>query len=330
MRRSQLHPSRPAFTLIELLVVIAIIGVLVGLLVPAVQKVRESAARAQCSNNLKQIALAVHNYHNTHNHFPPNNVFSYDPTTPSWSWLVVILPELEQSGLYQQLGVPKANIDQSLQGILAIVPTFCCPSDPATGAATQPSNYDMNDPTLGPLSYTPGNYKANVGSNWGGGAPGSPYWWGTDPQWCVSDKNNSNPATTYDGCGAGNGVIWDYLNPGFPNGKAIRLNLIKDGTSNTIMLGEAASGLDYMNSWQHADTTIATCAYPPNHKNPATGQPYPPTDWWNQYGFTSYHSGGANFVMADGSVHFIADDVDLATFRAMGSRMGSESMTLPF
>jgi prepilin-type N-terminal cleavage/methylation domain-containing protein/prepilin-type processing-associated H-X9-DG protein len=329
--RAHTRPTRRAFTLIELLVVIAIIAILIALLVPAVQKVREAAARTQCVNNLKQLALAVHNYHDAYKSFPANNVYSYDPTTPSWSWMVQILPQIEQAPLQQQLGATAGvPIDKSLAGILQVVPLFRCPSDPDVYTTmTQPSNYDMNDPNLGPLTYTAGSYKANVGSNWGGGAPGSPFWWGTDPQWCVADSNNSNPATTYDGCGYGNGVIWDYLNPGVPKGGPIRILSVTDGTSNTIMIGEAAAGRDYMNSWQHGDTTIATCAYPPNHKNPA-GQLYPPTDWWNQYSFTSFHTGGSNFAMTDGSVQFISDNVNLTVFRAMGTRAGNEVAALPF
>jgi prepilin-type N-terminal cleavage/methylation domain-containing protein len=323
---------RAAFTLIELLVVIAIIAILISLLVPAVQKVRDAAARAQCSNNLKQLALAVHNYHDARKTFPPNNVYTYDPTTPSWSWLVNIMPMIEQDGLYNQLGAPRGiSIDKSLPGIAMAVSLFRCPSDDYPLDPTQqPSNYDMNDPSLGPLSYTAGNYKANVGSNWGGGAPGSPYWWGTDPQWCVADPANSNPASAYDGCGFGNGIIWDYTNPAAPNGMPIRFAAVLDGTSNTIMLGEAAAGLDFQNSWQHADTAIATCAYPPNHRNPATGGLYPPADWFNQYSFTSLHTAGVNFALTDGSVRFITDGIDLTTFRAMGTRNGGEIFSSSF
>jgi prepilin-type N-terminal cleavage/methylation domain-containing protein/prepilin-type processing-associated H-X9-DG protein len=329
LRRSPGASGRRAFTLIELLVVISIIAILIGMLVPAVQKVRDAAARTQCTNNLKQLGLALHNYHSSFNRFPDNKVYGYDPTGPSWSWLVNILPMIEQTTLYNQTGVTLGkNIDQSLIAIAQPVPTFRCPSDPygVTGPVQQPSNYDMNDPVLGPLTYSVGNYKANMGSNWGGGAPGSPTWWGTDPQWCNADLTNPNPATAFDGCGFGDGIIWDYKNPAVPGGRSIRITDVTDGTSNTIMLGESAAGKDFQNSWQHADTAIATTVMPPNCKNPATGLPYPPDNWNNQYSFSSWHSGGAHFAMTDGSVRFIGDNIDLLTFRAMGTRNGNDTI----
>src|SRR6202158_6193350 len=98
-------PGRRAFTLIELLVVISIIAILIGMLVPAVQKVRDAAARTQCSNNLKQLALGIHNHHSAFNTFPDNKTYSFDPTGPSWSWLVNILPMVEQTTLYNLTGV---------------------------------------------------------------------------------------------------------------------------------------------------------------------------------------------------------------------------------
>jgi prepilin-type N-terminal cleavage/methylation domain-containing protein len=194
-RFSAIQPSLPqqrrGFTLIELLVVIAIISVLIGLLLPAVQKVREAANRMQCANNLKQLALGVHNYLSAHNgQFPPDSLYTYDPTAPNWSWLAHILPQIDQQNLFTQAnigGSPPNNINQSLPQIATRVKLFLCPSDPDAwrGPRSYPSNFDMYDPVLGPLTYEVSCYRANIGSNWGGGPPGSPLWWGTDPQWCT-------------------------------------------------------------------------------------------------------------------------------------------------
>jgi hypothetical protein len=305
----------------------AIIAILMGLLLPAVQKVRESANRAQCANNLRQLAIAVHNFHADRGNFPPDTVYTYDPTGPNWSWLAHILPYVEQENLYKAahvVGAPPNNINQSLPQIATQVKGFLCPSDPDAwrGPQSHASNFDMNDPVLGPLTYGVTCYRSNIGSNWGGGPPGSPLWWGTDPQWCNPDPNNSNPSTTYDGCVYGNGVIFETANP-------IRITDVIDGSSNTIMLGEALTGKDYQNAWCHMDNAIATCAYPPNAKNPATGKDYPPDQWYNRYAFTSNHPVGAQFAMTDGSVRFIRDSIELATFRAMGTRALGEMIPAP-
>ncbi len=130
----------------------------------------------QCANNLKQLALAVHNFHSAHGRFPPNSLYSYDPTGPNWSWLAHILPEVEQNNLYSQAnigGSPPNNINQSLPQIAQRVKTFLCPSDPSAfnGPVSYPSNFDMYDPALGPLTYEVTCYRANIGSNWGAGLP---------------------------------------------------------------------------------------------------------------------------------------------------------------
>jgi hypothetical protein len=254
-------------------------------------------------------------------------VYTYDPTGPNWSWLTYCMPHLEQDNLFATTGVtnrPPNNINQSLTAIATPVKSFLCPSDPNawSGPVVRPSNFDMLDPVKGPLTYAVSCYKANIGSNWGGGPPGSALWWGTDPQWCNPDPSNSNPATTYDGCAFGNGVIFETPHP-------VRITDITDGTTNTIMIGEALSGKDYQNSWCHMDNAIATCAYPPNAKNPATGKDYPPDQWWNRYAFTSAHTGGCQFAMVDGSIHFINDTIDLSLFRALGTRGLGEVAQLP-
>jgi prepilin-type N-terminal cleavage/methylation domain-containing protein len=314
-RRSRRFAHR-AFTLVELLVVIAVIGILVALLLPAVQAARESARRGQCDNNLKQLALAVHGVHDRRGTFPPNSMITYDPTAPNWSWLANILPEMEQRALFEAAAIgsyqPNA-IDQSLPQIATEIPAFKCPSDSNAYQGTQShaSNFDMLDPVLGPLTYAITCYRANIGANWGGGAPGSALWWGTDPQWCNPDPTNADPNTTYDGCYYGNGVIYETKRPE-------RMASVRDGTSSTFLIGEALCGKDYQNSWCHMDNAIATCAYPPNAKNPVTGQD-----------FTSQHPGGVQFAMTDGSSRFISEQINLQTFRALATRAAHEAVQVP-
>jgi prepilin-type N-terminal cleavage/methylation domain-containing protein/prepilin-type processing-associated H-X9-DG protein len=303
------HPTRRGFTLIELLVVIAIIAILIGLLVPAVQKVRDAAARSTCQNNLKQLGLGHHGYHDVKKKFAPGNGYG-GPSPLRRSWCVLILPHIEQGPIYNGINLNLSQLDnatagptgktnlQLIQQNLALV---LCPSD--TSAATPLTRTD----NAASLTLALTSYASNVGdhvNNAGTGAPNPPF-----PVY----GNGSDRATNT------RGVITRY---GFSAG----VGDITDGTSNTYLLGEVVPVWCNWQDWGHQ--SFATTAYPPNHRNAdfANGV-LAPSDHINCITFRSKHTGGVNFVFCDGSVRFISEGIDFATYRALASRSGGEPVS---
>ena len=323
-----LYPRRAAFTLIELLVVIAIIAILIGLLLPAVQKVREAAARMSCSNNLKQLALAAHSYHDAEGYFPVNSLIQdrqNNWNAPNWSWLARILPYIEQDNLYRQGNIPISSFaqnDATKATVATQIKTFLCPSDPssATGPWTDRANL------VGmPIGLT--NYKGVSGANWG--------------LWSWAEQNPPDDAG-----GIGIGCDAQWVNPstidgsenGLNDGDGLffrtdfrhkhRITDISDGTSNTFMVGEDLPSMNVHCAWPFANTATGTCAIAPNARQ-ANGVPYPMGQWPNVYSFHSMHTGGLQFANADGSVHFISNTILLPTYRALATMRGGEVVSLP-
>ena len=306
MRRSR---SR-GFTLIELLVVIAIIAILIALLLPAVQQAREAARRSSCKNNLKQIGLALHNYHDTHNAFPPGqfNWIGHDGTPvllgpKRTCWFQQILPYIDQAPLYNSFNFSAGSIlaygSTAFAQRYQVVPTVMCPSDPASGkvqtagATTSASGQGFH-----------GNIVACAGSNANFGNSGS-------------------------GVGASlNGMFYPL--------SSTRIRDVVDGTSNTLMAGEIVISNDtaahdlrgrYYNSWQ--GNVLFSSDLPPN---PTTGDrssycnaiPQAPCQALGttnvvQY-LRSYHIGGAHVVLADGAVRFISSNLSTTIMQNLGAR----------
>ena len=308
---------RVGFTLIELLVVIAIIAILIGLLLPAVQKVREAAARMSCSNNLKQLGIAVHSYHDGNNRLPyswsPNN-YGYDNNGRSWSWLSQILPYIEQDNLHRagQLGTagtlsgvapaaPILTFNQAAAVHAMQIKTFLCPSDPAG----QQIKFDRaNGSTSAGAGNT--NYKGVAGSNWA---------WGN---WV-----HAGPTGNTNGLDAGNGTFYRS-----DNNRALTLVGISDGTSNTLIIGEDLTARNTHCGWARANYSTGTAAIPLNTSLPGSTPQFAASDWPNVYSFRSQHTTGAQFANGDGSVRFVRQSVDLAQYRAAATISGGEVVNL--
>jgi prepilin-type N-terminal cleavage/methylation domain-containing protein/prepilin-type processing-associated H-X9-DG protein len=314
--------QEPGFTLIELLVVIAIIGVLIALLLPAVQKVREAAHRTQCANNLKQIALACHAYADASGCLPVNRYAYLDKPdeygsiwanpnwntgqdSRTWSFLAVILPFLEQDNLFRQGDIPRSTLKSS--GVAdRTIKTYLCPSDRAYSAGPQVQNTIYTDDLRCGLT----NYKGVMGSNFDWGVwynPGTgcictPAWWsGDNDPWANGD---------------GILLACSYQCPR-------RFSHITDGMSNTFLIGEDSWNVntDGGSTWAGSIGATATCAIPPNLRAV--------TDWTTMFGFRSSHPGGVQFAFADGSVRFISDAIPLGVYRALGTMAGGEAVTVP-
>jgi prepilin-type N-terminal cleavage/methylation domain len=344
-----------AFTLVELLVVIAIIGILIALLLPAVQAAREAARRMQCTNYQKQIALAAHNHESTRKVFPaallgeissgytfPSGAFLQVPYVWSWSALAELSPFLEQASVYNTMDLRQPLYDPSShqfttanrEAVGTTIKTFLCPSDSQQQATA--SAYGVTNP--GSTNYA---FCAGTGEAYGSAPLGS---------------------------------LWNTNGP-FMAGKKFSLSAITDGTSNTVMLSESTLGTgiegtstdpkDYRTNYAYAGSvttlTESACAsalqwnmdyrhgyswttgeyrcasynhfYVPNAKNYdciANNSDYSSQTGGTPFGLRaarSWHTGGVNVALLDGSVHFVSDSVALSTWRAYATRSGGEAVS---
>jgi prepilin-type N-terminal cleavage/methylation domain-containing protein/prepilin-type processing-associated H-X9-DG protein len=348
----------PGFTLIELLVVIAIIAVLIGLLLPAVQKVREAAQRSQCSNNLKQLALGCLNFESANGSFPRGNAATGTfPDGGNTSWMFQALGFTEQTGLYQQVLAAGSLANAVTQNILpARVPLSRCPSD----------GYELRDGRLFSYVASTGPQCNNPSSGCGSpfqihcnGQVGS----GTTvpPPLATPTHVGYEPSMSW-----GNTADAKLVRGMFSRGGArIRMNDVFDGTSNTLLIGEtlpefcefqrynSVTGRDP--GWAGGNSVAQGQTIQPMNwkidKVPA-GAP-PPASWsascascdatvnpsgdpnrclWNwstTWGFKSNHAGGVNFAFADGSVRFLSDTIDHKTYQYLGCRNDGQPVTIP-
>jgi prepilin-type N-terminal cleavage/methylation domain-containing protein len=302
--------DRAAFTLIELLVVIAIIAVLIALLLPAVQQAREAARRTQCKNNLKQLGLALHNYHDTLTVFPYGS--SYPSYGPKHVWAEFIFPYVDQAPIFNQLDFTSNNDVGNNQTLLAnrSFAFLGCPSNPGM------SQFYPNGSTGGWAEYSgphmPLHYPLCAGSILPDYLPPD---CGSNPSFCVSESSDNWGAS-----GATHG-------PGVFNRGVLtsRLRDLTDGASNTFLAGERNAQLC---NWGGAFTWNFPVAYTGQKLNSPTRN----TDinqWWVNCGFSSYHVGGGQMLMGDGAVHFISSNIDFVLWCRLGDMADGNVASLP-
>jgi prepilin-type N-terminal cleavage/methylation domain-containing protein len=301
--------QRAGFTLVELLVVIAIIGILVALLLPAIQAAREAARRTSCSNNLRQLGLALQNHHDSMGRFPVSNFFG-ESKKPKlayfWGELPQLLPYLEETSLHDFVDFTKIpNDPRNLTAIKTPLAVLTCPSSPYGRELGYQETYNTSSKEqTAETSYATsiGDYRNATGTK-GPGAPAA-YEFG----------NGHIPPR---------GVISRY-------GWSAKFKDITDGTSKTFALGEVVG--HWCINQDFAFQAFATTAHPINFKNDAylalgnIDYNDQPTDLrWNwAITFRSLHPSGAHFAMCDASVVFVADNIDHFTYMARASRAGNE------
>ena len=321
-------PQRQGFTLIELLVVIAIIAILVALLLPAVQQAREAARRSSCKNNLKQLGLALHNYHDTHNVFPPGTT-----DTREVGWHVQILPYVEQGPLFDSIDFSVFTGSSPGNVGLQKIPSYLCPSSAkmfSNGSSTQ---------------YTT-HYYGNGGPKNRTDPAGVPL--ATEQEYTCAGTNSDNRVAQ---CSTGNDTNYGGYSQHGVLGRRSALNMrdVLDGTSNTLMVFEISNsfaqrgnGRDEMLIWRQwtrggsgtFSGTFKNVAHPPNRHAgygfledgvtrvcpDSTSSPCK----LNDISMGSEHKGGCQVVMCDGAVKFVSDNVDLNVLKGIASRNGGE------
>lgn len=317
--------ARSGFTLVELLVVIAIIGILVSLLLPAVQAAREAARRAQCTNNLKQIGLGVLNYESSQGALPPGarmivSQTGFSVLEQNSSILLFILPYLEGGTTFAQID-QDGYVTDELEMARTVISTYLCPSQDHPELIVRPGT--ENKPNGGDLfatfDYGASNGSARRGNNPNCSCSQRAAW----NDFAIRVKRFPAPNDT------------DFSGPFWRHGQEVRLSKITDGLSKTIFFGEikpdcsrhASSGWIYTNNGNGMFTTVVPINFDScdPEDSPSDGC-LKNCNFNSEFGFKGPHPGGVNFLLGDGSVHLLDETIDHArVFQALGDRADGEA-----
>ncbi|MCA9247043.1 MAG: DUF1559 domain-containing protein [Planctomycetales bacterium] len=314
---------------------IAIIGILVALLLPAVQSAREAARRIQCTNHLKQLGLANHNYADAHGMLPWGSTYTHADFLPgknraTVTWAMMILPHIERQGHYDLFKFDAASTSAAnQQAMTTLVPTFICPSDPAgsEGVLAERCECCPGSPGRSMALWYPGN--------------AGPTYYGACRDFCqhneVPDSTQPRPdnyccqGNNYGQYGDGPGMFFRWP-------VSVRFADVRDGLSNTIMLGETLPKTTIHNMAFGANMPLSKTNVPLNYEVPenqlpqtgaSSGTNHGVNPHGSSIGFKSLHPGGALFCLGDGSVHFIEESIEFKLFNQLGTRAGGEVVVLP-
>lgn len=303
-----------AFTLIELLVVMAIIAVLIALLLPAVQAAREAARRSQCLNNLKQMGLALNNYHDQLGTYPPGFVSagsgpgtSASDFTPGWSFFAMLLPHMEETNTFNSINFHLAIPDiANSTARRTHIGTFLCPTDTGPRVISLTDSGEPPDVANAPIPITDASVSSYAG--------------------CLGDTAYEDPAFT--------GL--------FHRNSRVRVADVTDGTSNTLVIGERVSRFSenswvgpvpgqetvYSRDWKHFNPALPSFQFRPTissvlvHIRITSRTPIDPAN--SPGSFFSFHPGGAPFLLLDGSCRMIGGNMSISIYRSLATRSGSE------